>query len=279
MFYDESFKPLHITAKHCDLDGNDGRGRYLFLPGSDARAQQIAKHFDSISIVRRSTRGHNLYLGNVTRDNNVIDVGVISTGMGVPSVEIILNELLSLGGKKFLRIGTCGLLQSHLMNSGDIAIATGAIKDEHASSCYVPKEYPAISSYEMLNAILSSCNKINFSGKYHTGIFHSKDSLYAREFKQGCKFQENVRYMDIIKQAGAIVSEMEASMIFTLCNIADANRKNHDIFSKNRVLAGAVCCILGEGNDFGNTITMNNTIQSIIDLGIASYVELNNKGY
>ena len=54
--------------------------------------------------VRPSDRGHNVYLGKLGE----IDVGVCSTGMGAPSTDIIITELIRLGARRFLRIGTAG---------------------------------------------------------------------------------------------------------------------------------------------------------------------------
>ena len=39
-------------------------------------------------------------------------VSVQSTGMGCPSAAIVFEELVQLGVKRFLRVGTCGGLQA-----------------------------------------------------------------------------------------------------------------------------------------------------------------------
>ncbi|QSH41122.1 nucleoside phosphorylase [Lentisphaerota bacterium ZTH] len=278
MFYDPDFEPLHITATHEDMCGNDGRGRYIFVPGSDGRAKKISEYFDQVTAVRKSSRGHNLYIGTITRDGTTIDIGVISTGMGAPSVDIILNELLKLGGKKFLRLGTCGLLQPAFMKGGDHAIATAAIRDDHATRCYVPAEYPASASMEMVQAAVTASEKAKHSGNIHVGIFHSKDSLYAREFKQGAMAEQNSEYMAILKRAGAVASEMEASMIFTLCNMADAHRQDRSLMSKDRVLCGTICGVLGEEDDFGHPDMVKIMTDEMVEIGIQTFVELNRAG-
>jgi uridine phosphorylase len=273
MFYDPDFEPLHITATHEDMQGNDGKGRYIFLPGSEGRAQQISEFFDNVD-VKKSSRGHNLYTGTVTQDSTTIDVGVISTGMGTPSVDIILTELLKLGGKKFLRLGTCGLLQPNFMKSGDLAIATAAVRDDRATRCYVPPEFPAVASYELVQAALSATQKIKLSGNVHMGIFHTKASLYAREFKEGPMAKQNERYMTRLRNAGVIASEMEAAMLFILCEIADARRKDRNLLSKDRILAGTICSVLGEENDFGDPDRVKKAIAKMIEVGIQTFVEL-----
>ncbi|MCF6777272.1 hypothetical protein L3V83_11935 [Thiotrichales bacterium 19X7-9] len=272
---DPNFIPLHISAKHEDFIGNDTAGRYVFVPGSDSRAKTIAQHFDAQAIIRPSSRGHNLYLGSITKNNVSIDVASISTGMGTSSADIVINELLKLGAKKFLRVGTCGLLQPKFMQGGDLAVATSAIKDEHTTSCYVPKEYPAIASVDMINAISNAAKKLD-KRKIHYGVFHTKSSLYAREFKQGAMKQQNTDYMNIIKNAGAIASEMEAAMLFTLCNLADAQQMgNTDYTFKDRILSGAICSVLGEEEDFGTPEMIQALTDDMIELGINTFFELN----
>ncbi|MFZ9035698.1 MAG: hypothetical protein ACO2ZM_06240 [Francisellaceae bacterium] len=279
MFYDPDFTPLHINATHEDMKGNNGHGRYLFVPGSNSRARQISDFFNDVTAVRRCSRGHDLYLGTITRDGITIDVGAISTGMGTPSVDIILNELLKLGGRKFLRLGTCGLLQPEFMKGGDLAIATAAVRDDHATRCYVPSEYPATVAYEMQLAASMAVANSSSGRKAHFGLVHTKSSLYAREFRQGALAGENSAYMDMLTRAGVIASEMEAAMLFVLANMADSLRKDRDPKSPQRVFAGTMCAVLGEGDDFGDKAEVTHMIEDLIELGIATFIELNKMGY
>src|SRR5262245_18673294 len=99
------FNPFHINATAEDLAGNNGLGRYVLLPGSDGRAKAIAEYFTN-TIVKTHPRGHHLYLGEIEGTNGPIEVATISSGMGCPSMEIILHELFHLGAKRFLRVGT-----------------------------------------------------------------------------------------------------------------------------------------------------------------------------
>ena len=270
----EPFTPLHIHATREDCMGNSGAGRYLFLPGSDDRARLIARYFDQEPIIRSSPRGHHFYLGTITRDGNVIDVASLATGMGTPSAEIIITELLKLGAKKFLRVGTCGLLQPMFMSSGDLAVATASIKDEASSRCYVPDEYPALASFEMLQAIHQAARVLH-SVRVHYGVFHTKSSLYAREFEAGPLHQEHHDYMTTIAQAGAIASEMESSILFTLTQLADAEvNQTYPVSLKHRILSGAICSVLGQGDDFANSADQAKYTENMIELAITSFLVL-----
>src|SRR6185312_6559803 len=180
----------HINATVDDLAGNHGIGRYILLPGSDGRAKEIAQHFNNLTI-KTHPRGHNLYLGSITSGELTIDVAAISSGMGCPSMEIILHELFHLGGKRFLRIGTAGSLQPGLVKIGDIVNAQASVRDEHTTIDYVPITVPAIASMEFNLAILHATKTLAFSEHVHTGMVHCKSSLYAREFGIGPKAERN----------------------------------------------------------------------------------------
>jgi uridine phosphorylase len=164
------------------------------------------------------------------------------------------------------------------MKGGDLAVATAAVRDDHATKCYTPVEYPAIASYELTQAIVTASKKTELTGNLHVGIFHTKDSLYAREFKQGAMADDNEHYMNTLKRAGAIASEMEDSMIFTLCNIADSHREDRSLISKDRILAGAICAVLGEEDDFGDSDMVKKMTNSMIELGLQAYAELYKSG-
>ena len=274
-----NFKPLHIECDKKDLEGNDGRGRYLFLTGSDERALCISRHFDGTPEVMHSPRGHHLYKGTISRQGITIDVGSISTGMGAPSMEIITSELLKLGAKRLLRLGTCGLLQPSFMQGGDLAIASASVRDESTTQCYVPAGFPALASLEMVQSCIHGVERASSGYNYHVGTFHTKSALYAREFKQGPMQQENTQYMNTLSQAGVVASEMESSVLFTLSSIADSTRKNRHPETKERVLSGCICAVLGEGDDFGNKEDNIQLTQRLINAGIETYIDLYQKGF
>lgn len=234
------FVPAHINATADDLAGNESLGRYLFIPGSDGRAKEIASHFDNL-VVKSHPRGHHLYMGTLPYKGVSIDVASISTGMGCPSLEIILHELYSLGGKRFLRVGTAGSLQPNLVKPGDIVCAAAAVRDEATSRDYVPVEIPAIASYEMITAI----NQANESGVLlHTGIVHCKGSLYAREFGVGPLGEQNQEYQKILSDYGVLASEMETGTLFILGQYYNHQQQLLGEGPRFKVLVGAILEII-----------------------------------
>ncbi len=205
--------PHHINANADDLAGNNGIGRYIFLPGSDGRAKAIAEQFNGVK-VKTHPRGHNLYMGTLSHQGQEIDVASISSGMGCPSMEIIIHELFHLGAKRFLRVGTAGSLQTSQIKIGDIINTQAAVRDESTTCDYAPIGVPAIASIEMIDAIHRAAQHCNLSDRMHTGSVHCKSSFYAREFYAGPAHADNEHYMQLLIDNGVLASEMETSALF-----------------------------------------------------------------
>ena len=209
----DEYIPHHVTATCADTYGN-GRsgGRYFLVPGSSGRAAEIAEMLEDVE-VRPSGRGHNVHLGKLDGE---IDVGVVSSGMGCPSVDIILTEMIRLGAKRFIRVGSAGSMQPAVVKVGSLVVATGAVRDEATSKHYAPLEFPAMASPKVVAAMVAAAQSLGVSDTTFTGIIHSKDSLMAREFEEGFFVEENRRYMHSLRALGVIASEMEASHMFVL---------------------------------------------------------------
>lgn len=257
-------KSNHINASIPDLEGNKGLGRYIFLTGSADRAQQIGERFLNRKVLKHP-RQHHLYLGAIDTAEGQIDVGVISTGMGGSSADIIINELISLGARRLLRVGTAGSLQPDQIKVGDIVIATGAVRDDKASWDYIYPEYPALASLEYL--IAAKRASIATHTHPYFGIIHSKSSLYAREFN--CSMMpDNENYMNSLRASGVLASEMECAQLFILTSLMRAK------LSKD-ILSGCILAIVGDTSAFSeDQALIDTTIHQVIDLSFQTTKEL-----
>jgi uridine phosphorylase len=238
----KTFQPEHINASAEDLAGNNGIGRYIFLPGSSGRAEQIANHFGKLTIKPHS-RGHNLYLGTLDCNGTSIDVATTHTGMGCPSAEIILHELFQLGGKRFLRVGTAGSLQPTI-SAGELINAQATVRDEGTTINYAPLEFPAIASLEFTSSIMLAAKKINLSAHLHTGIVHCKNSFYGRQHGAGPRSAENLSYIDLLSRCGVLATEMETATLFIQSQLYNHQLRSLGEAPQHRVLAGAVLAVL-----------------------------------
>lgn len=139
------FTPHHMNTREEDFSGNNGRRRYMILQGSDGRARQIADNLQNVT-VKNHLRCHNLYLGTLTRSENYLNSGVISTGIGAPSIDIILHELYGFGAKSFIGAGTAGPMQLRTIEAGQIVIPTGYVRDDSTTPRLVPEVFSALAS-------------------------------------------------------------------------------------------------------------------------------------
>src|SRR5438552_18188858 len=137
-------KKYHIGVGQGDV------GEYVLMPGDPGRTPLIAKHLDGAREVAFS-REYRTFTGTV----DGVPVSAMSTGMGGPSVAIGVEELSELGVHTFLRVGTCGAAQPEI-KMGDLVIAIGAVRSEGTPDGYVPKEYPAIASLDVVNARIAA---------------------------------------------------------------------------------------------------------------------------
>src|ERR1700747_1536703 len=137
-----------VTEKkyHIGLGPGDV-GEYVLVPGDPFRTPLIAKHLEGAREVAFS-REYRTFTGTV----DGVPVSAMSTGMGGPSVAIGIEELHELGVHTILRVGTCGALQPGV-KMGDLVIALAAVRSEGTSDGYVPREYPAVASLDMINAL------------------------------------------------------------------------------------------------------------------------------
>src|SRR5512135_2656100 len=146
-------------------------GRYVLLPGDPARSEKIAGYFDNPQFVA-SNREFVTYSGTLLGEK----VSVTSTGIGSPSTAIAVEELIAIGADTFIRVGTSGAMQPYI-NSGDVAIVSACIRDEGTTLHYMPLEFPAVASFDVVMALKEGASRINMP--FHIGVSHSKDSFYG----------------------------------------------------------------------------------------------------
>ena len=182
-------------------------GRYVILPGDPKRSAKIAAYFDNPVLVADS-REFVTYTGSLEGEK----VSVTSTGIGGPSASIAMQELVNCGADTFLRVGTCGGMQTDVM-SGDIVIASGAIRMEGTSREYAPAEYPAVADYEVLTAMIEGAKATGAA--YHVGVVQCKDSFYGQHEPEKMPVSyELMNHWQSYLRMGCLASEMESAALF-----------------------------------------------------------------
>lgn len=205
MKYSTDGLQYHIGLKEGDV------GEYVILPGDPKRCEKIAKYFDDAKLVA-DRREFTTYTGYL----NGVKVSVTSTGIGGPSASIALEELVKVGAKNFIRVGTCGGMELDV-KSGDLVIATGAIRMEGTSKEYAPIEFPAVANYDIVTALINSAKKLNLP--YHVGVVECKDSFYGQHSPElmPVNYELQNKWNAWLK-LGCLASEMESAALFVVAS-------------------------------------------------------------
>ena len=197
----EMEKQFHIRCGPGDV------GRYCILPGDPGRCAAIAALFDDPALVAQN-REFTVYTGSLLGEK----VTVCSTGIGGPSAAIALEELAALGADTFIRVGTCGGIALPV-RSGDIVVATGAVRQEGTSREYAPIEFPAVSDLAVANALMEAARAMGKT--VHAGVVQAKDSFYGQHSPQRMPVAgELTAKWEAWKRLGVLASEMESAALF-----------------------------------------------------------------
>ncbi len=232
----------------------DDLGGYVLLPGDPDRVPVIADYLDDAQFVNQS-REFCIYTGHLAGEA----VSVVSTGIGCPSAAIAMEELVRAGAHTFLRVGTCGCMNT-APRPGDCIIATGAIRRDGTSRQYLPLEFPAVPDYEIVNALVDSARKCGQT--YHLGIIETKDSYYGQHDPDASPLSHELRTKwEAFVRGGAIGSEMESAVLFILGSIYNVRVGSILHVARNRVQEEAVHS--GAVTDFDTQRTIETAIHAV----------------
>ncbi len=220
-------KQFHIHCVPGDV------GRYVILPGDPGRCASIAALFDDAHHVGQN-REFNIYTGSLLGEK----VSVCSTGIGGPSASIAMEELHAIGADTFIRTGTCGGIDLDVQ-SGDIVVATGAIRFEHTSVEYAPIEFPAVADPDVMFALREA--SLALGNRTHVGVVQCKDSFYGQHRPGSMPVSgELLEKWEAWKRLGVKASEMESAALFVVASALGCRCGTclHVIWNQEREAAG-----------------------------------------
>ena len=244
-YSEDASKQYHIQVGQGEV------GRYVILPGDPKRCKKIAQYFEDPVFVA-DNREYVTYTGTL----DGVKVSVTSTGIGGPSASIAMEELYRCGADTFVRIGTCGGMQPEV-KSGDVVIATGAVRMEGTTREYAPIEYPAVANLDVINALVNVAKEKGFP--CHTGVVQCKDAFYGQhEPEEMSVSYELLNKWEAWKRMGCLASEMESAALFIVAG-------------KLRVRAGS--CFLVVANQEREKLGLENPVIHDTDMAIRVAVE------
>ena len=190
--------PIHLRAEPGDY------APAVLCPGDPRRAEYIAKTFFDLGARRvNEERGMLGFTGTFGGK----PISVQSTGMGTPSAGIVFEELVMLGAKRLIRVGTCGGLQTHL-RMADTVIALAASPDDRTPLRYAGMDgFAPSATYELVETAARLSREVSdrvFVGSVVTsGLFYDPDPNTFGRWR-------DLRHLGV---------EMEASMLYTIAAV------------------------------------------------------------
>jgi DeoD family purine-nucleoside phosphorylase len=180
---------LHPTAELAER---------VLLPGDPGRALALAQALLERPLMFNHNRGLWGYTG-LAQDGRALTIQ--ATGMGGPSAAIVLSELIALGARRAIRVGTCGALASSLA-LGTLVIAREAICADGTSRA------------------LGGGERVTADGALSEALARSDPGAAVGAVVSVDLFYEHEGAPRADAHAGALAVEMEAAALFALGAVA-----------------------------------------------------------
>ncbi len=186
--------PIHIRAEPGDY------AEACLVPGDPLRAKYIAERFLDGAEQKNAERGMLGYTGTFRGE----PVSVQASGMGCPSAAIVYEELVQLGVKRLMRVGTCGGLQPDL-KLGDLIDAISATPADSTTFTYTGGEpHAPTASWELVHSAVHAAKELGKAVR--VGPVVSSDVFYDPDSGRAQRWSSR----------GILAVEMEAAVLFTL---------------------------------------------------------------
>lgn len=167
----------------------------VLLPGDPGRALRLAQALLHNPRMLNHNRGLWGYSGTAA---DGLELSIQSTGMGGPSTAIVVCELIALGARRLVRVGTCGALARSL-GLGELVVATAALGADGTSRA-LGASGPLPASPQLLSALLAAAgDRIARGPVVSTDLFYDEHAPHDRWRAQG-----------------ALAVEMESATLFAL---------------------------------------------------------------
>lgn len=186
------------------------------LCGDPQRARRIAQQTPGVSCLQTLSENRGLHSYLCALDDGPRFVAATS-GMGAPSLSIVVNELVGVGIRTITRVGTCGAIAPGV-RVGSLVISQAALCRQGAAADIAPTEYPAAADPFLTVALVQAARQLNVD--YHLGITASVDSFYEGQERSDTANPHLLRRLrgstEEYRQLGILNYEMEAGTLFKM---------------------------------------------------------------
>lgn len=186
---------IHINARKGEI------AETILLPGDPLRAKFIAETFLENPRCYNEIRGILGYTGKYKGK----DISVQGTGMGIPSISIYVNELISeYGVKNLMRVGSCGSISNQL-KLRDLVLAMTASTDSAINkNRFGGRDFCPPADYDLLRNAADIAEEKQLS--YQVGNVFTTDLFY----------HDDPDYWKDWASYGVLAIEMETTALYTL---------------------------------------------------------------
>ncbi len=246
---------IHLRAEPGDY------APLVLLPGDPGRATMMAGLLDGGLDNAKLINKNRSLLGYTGRYNGK-PVSIQTSGMGTPSFSIVMEELLMLGARTFIRTGSCGGISLGL-RTGDVVVATAAVPADGATRTYLHGDpFAPAADFDLTRALVDASRARGIDP--HPGVVQSVDVFYNTD----------VDYASKMRSRNIIAVEMEAAALFYLAMRARGDGKD---------VRGA--CILtvsdtlvkddqGYGSDFMSPEDLETATRGMIEIALEAGTSL-----
>jgi uridine phosphorylase len=154
-----------------------------------------------------------------------------TSGMGAPSLSIVVNELVSLGIDTVIRIGTAGSIQDSV-RAGQVVIASGAVTNQGAAADIAPLEFPAVADPFLTVGLAQAATAIGAA--HHVGVMASTDTFF-----EGQERHESSANPHLIRRQRGLIEE------YVHLNVLGFEMEAGTLFKMGVVYGFAAGCVCG----------------------------------
>jgi uridine phosphorylase len=212
----------HIGFSEKDLDGIE----VALLSGDPGRATKIAgashdaNQNKYLQLERRLSegRGLNSYIACYPDGKRILSA---TSGMGSPSLSIVVNELAQVGIRQIIRVGLTGSIQDDV-HEGSVVITRASLCRQGAANDIAPVDYPAAANPFVTVALVEAARKLGVD--WHMGLTASVDTFYEGQERIDTTYNKHLlRSLDGVveefRNLNLLNFEMESGTLFKMANV------------------------------------------------------------
>ena len=218
-------RKYHIGFGRADVPAGT---TIALLSGDPGRSELIAAtHLAGARGLARN-RGLDSFVATLPSGAPVV---CATSGMGAPSMSIVVNELVQVGITTIIRIGTSGSIQHHV-RPGEVVIGSGALTNQGAALDVAPPEFPAVADPFLTVALADAARALGIA--HHVGVMASVDTFF-----EGQERSQSSANPHLLRRLRGMIDEYRGLRVLNL------EMEAGTLFKMGAVYGFAAACVCG----------------------------------